>query len=523
MRPRVAFGVATLLWLFLFWGHLSVLKPGGYFRKQTENDSSVIKRLRTTLSSVEFTAFSEWKLKGGLLIASTEKLHANHSLILVYYVHERKALFSLVLEKLKQQKGLSDVAIVVSIDHHEKAVVEEYAALVLRILDRLRVYVFWHFAEKITRNVGFTSTPLTRSLCTLQYGSVARCIQKVERMVLDEGRDAWYTMKRKYALSAHVWWLINSKYTNHFCEHDGNVIFLEEDHIFSRNDALKIFTQMQNTKISKIVGGMSIGRYINEDMEQAELDWAYLYKQFAANKALTTATLNDYVNAVKFLQKNRAVSLYVSPAFSNTGWVANRAWVEQAVTLRNESFFVDWDWQFHKLGESNKLKGLYLRPNVSLLSNIGDCFGDGLHTALTNVHFFLTRCLSVFDVIYNDKIFGGEHFIEAARQISVTAQRFTATSPNFINEDRFALMLLRYLTKCVWPCKSEQIEQKKKWDYSNVDLTWKLDTSSLPGWMPYNRNLWKEFINHSRHNVLTNAKRPSQKLYKSSPRGPEPN
>ena len=286
--------------------------------------------------------------------------------------------------------------------------------------------------------------------------------------------------------------------------------------MFSRNDALKIFKKIQNTKIAKFVGGMSIGRYINEDMEQAELDWAHLYKQFAVNKTLTKIALNNYVGAVKSLQKNRAVSLYVSPAFSNTGWVASRTWAQQAVTLRSESFFVDWDWQFHKLGESNKFKGLYLRPNVSLLSNIGDCFGNGLHVRLTNVHFFLTRCLGIFDLMHNAVRFRGDNFIKATRQINATAHRFIATLSNSGNKDRFALLLLKHLTKRLFcgakeqfrgsklitvvsgPCNSKQIEQRKARDHSNVDLTWKSDTSVLPGWMPYNKDLWKEFINNTK-------------------------
>ena len=56
-------------------------------------------------------------------------------------------------------------------------------------------------------------------------------------------------------------------------EYNRHFMFLEEDHIFSRNDALMMIDDMiDSTHLTKFAGTFAAGRYINEDIADAGIE-----------------------------------------------------------------------------------------------------------------------------------------------------------------------------------------------------------------------------------------------------------
>ena len=57
-------------------------------------------------------------------------------------------------------------------------------------------------------------------------------------------------------------------------------MFLEEDHIFTNEEALEKAIAMSCAQPLNFVGGFAAGKYIDEEMVDAEHDWKFIEKKY---------------------------------------------------------------------------------------------------------------------------------------------------------------------------------------------------------------------------------------------------
>jgi hypothetical protein len=370
------------------------------FKRRTmfheKQKSKVYSKLQRRIFSKE-ARFSEHPEKGGILIASdTNNKCARKKLVLIYYVHDRISLFSFVLNSVKQLEGLNEVGLIISIDHYDKQVVLEYAYMILHKLKSYCVTILWHYGENLSLSPYSISTPLSQSYCSYMVQRNYFCSAKSVN-----SRNEFYMYKRKFAVSAHVFWVFRALLNIYLRDYKGPCMFLEEDHIFSRDDALiVIYDMIHATGLRKINGTFAAGRYINEAMADVDQEYNNLFlKKHGFQHQRPDNIFKSFRNTIKTMHRHKSVSYLITPAFSNTGWIANMRWIEKIIKLRSTRFFPDWDWQFHILGKEGYLPSLHVRPNVSFIFNVGDCFGEGLHGTRTKYKYFLMRCTFMVDML----------------------------------------------------------------------------------------------------------------------------
>eukprot|EP01147_Barroeca_monosierra_P005297 gene5297-7069_t len=247
------------------------------------------------------------------------------------YVYRRADVYRKTLEQFRKQRGIAQVHLIVSMDWFDS----EY----LRMLDETITFCTWQPIVHVHE---------TREILGLQ----------------EEGK-----LHGAVPLAFHWWWLQEKLWTELLAGYDGDVLFVEEDHLLLSGDALTLALELMRMK----------------NMGTSQCDTISL--------SMTTVHTQGQLNQFAPAFGDAVGAVVEQPLFSNMVYAFNRSIYGHVLPHKHIEW--DWDWNLHVAfygGEGFSRK--HLQPVRKRVVNAALCANsvEGIHQSHLPVESRLEYC-----------------------------------------------------------------------------------------------------------------------------------
>ncbi|EGD80241.1 hypothetical protein PTSG_10917 [Salpingoeca rosetta] len=248
------------------------------------------------------------------------------------YVFKRIESYRLVLRRLREQEGSGDVHVIVSMDRFNLAY--------LRMLTEELTFCTWQ--------------PIVHELEWETFQQMQR-----DNMV-----------RVAVPLAFHWWWLQDTLWTRLLKGYDGDVMFLEEDHVLLSNASLQLARAMMRIK--------------NRGESQCD----------TTSLSMTAVHVFGQMNRFHHVFRDPDAAVVEQPFFSNLAYAFNRSVYEKLRPERKRR--MDWDWNIN-LAFTRAPNGTFarrhLRPVRKRVLNIDMCKpSGGIHELRVSPHLAYEYC-----------------------------------------------------------------------------------------------------------------------------------